>query len=108
MEIKTGIDIIDIARFKKKAERAKQFLSKIFSTRELDNKSIETLAGKFAAKEAIIKTDNKLIKNWRDVEILSEKSGRPYAKFKNKKVNIDISISHEKRYAIAIAVLQKK
>lgn len=119
--IRTGIDIVDINRIKRILKNKKQdFLYKVFSDMEIkyieDKASkVTTIAGMFSAKEAV----SKLLGNgigkigWRDIEIHHEESGRPYI-YLNKKireglekkdiVDIDISISHEKDYAIAIAV----
>lgn len=58
MIIKTGCDLVEIKKFKASAERgSKKFLNKIFSNQELaSSSSMPSLAGIFAAKEAIIKT----------------------------------------------------
>lgn len=40
---------------------------------------------------------------WKDVEILNDKTGRPYVKT-NINVKVDLSISHIKDYAVATAV----
>src|SRR3990167_5919762 len=76
-----GIDIVKVSRFEDASDK---LLAKIFTEKELERKKPETLAGKFAAKEAIKKADNSLFKNWTDVEILNDKSGKPYPVFSNK------------------------
>ena len=70
------------------------------------------LAGRFAAKEAIFKSVGGGI-NWRDIEILAKKNGKPYL-VNNKKTKetlneknirrVLISISHDNDYAIAQAL----
>ena len=71
-------------------------------------------AARFAAKEAIFKAishliDNKFSISWKDIEILNDNKGRPYANIfisNISKIEIDISLSHIKDYAIAMAVVK--
>ena len=101
-----GIDIVDIRKFSKKA--SDKFLKKIFTESELtysSNKknSLQTLAGIFAAKEAVIKANNLNLAYIlrKKIEILYQNS-RPVAYINNKSIKGDISISHDGNYAIAI------
>mgnify|MGYP000212258572 CR=1 FL=1 len=104
-----GIDIEETKRFKRKKEN-KGFLKIVFSERELNycmkKKDYHlSLAGKFCAKEAVIKSLNKpcLMK---DIEIINLKSGKIEVYInKRKKRNIYCSISHTKDFAIAFAIL---
>jgi hypothetical protein len=57
---------------------------------------LQTLAGLFSAKEAIIKC-SKQKKNFADIEILPDENGRPYTP------DFLISISHSVDYVVAIA-----
>lgn len=119
-KIKTGVDIVNINRIKKiLLSKREEFLKKIFTKREIRYISkrgykANTIAGIFAAKEAISKSLGSGIGyiNWQDIEVFHDKNGRPYIsinfKLDNmmKKLgldNLDISISHEKDYAIAFA-----
>jgi holo-[acyl-carrier protein] synthase len=114
-----GIDIIEIERIKKACAREK-FTSRFFTAAELSQIKenvmyFSHLAGKFAAKEAVSKalgTGFRYFK-WHDIEILSDKLGKPnvnlYGKakdiFKSKKhTEMLVSISHSKEYAIAFAI----
>ncbi len=117
MEI--GVDIIEINRIKDACSR-KKFKDRFFTARELaeisGRKSYHThLAGKFAAKEAVAKalgtgfSDMK----WKDIEILSDISGKPIVSITGKALEIFksknfksmlVTISHSKEYAIAFAV----
>ena len=125
MQVKTGTDIIEVERIKESIEKlGDKFLNRVFTENEIkycEEKNIskyEHYAARFAAKEAIFKAispllDNKFSIDWTDIEILNDDQGRPYAvlskeNFKN--INIDISLSHIKEYAIAMAVtvLEKK
>lgn len=124
MEIYTGIDIIETKRIKKAIEN-KKFIEKIYTKNEIEycesknnNAKIQSYSARFAAKEAIFKATSKILEKekrikWQDIEILKEKSGRPYANLKinneqKQKIKIDISISHVKEYAIATAIVKYK
>jgi len=125
MQVKTGTDIIEVERIKDSIEKlGDKFLNRVFTENEIkycEEKKItkyEHYAARFAAKEAIFKAispllDNKFSIDWTDIEILNDNQGRPYAvmsKENLKNINMDISLSHIKEYAIATAVtvLEKK
>jgi len=125
MQVKTGTDIIEVERIKDSIEKlGDKFLNRVFTENEIkycEEKKItkyEHYAARFAAKEAIFKAispllDNKFSIDWTDIEILNDNQGRPYAvmsKENLKNINMDISLSHIKEYAIAMAVtvLEKK
>ena len=110
MIVAVGIDIVEIARIEKAIQR-KEFAEKLFSPDELrDANEAGHVAGRWAAKEAIAKALPIKIA-WRDIEVLNHESGAPYVRF-NDKVEIrpgwrvHISITHEKGYAAAVAVLE--
>jgi|TARA_B100001971_G_C18265688_1_gene592061 holo-[acyl-carrier-protein] synthase len=101
MKIKTGCDIVEIKRL---SNLKKEALDKIFHKTELSNKP-ENLAGIFAAKEACKKVFNNL--DWLDIEIKKKRTGKPILILNEKINNIisyDLSISHDKNYAIAVVV----
>ncbi|MEG0076813.1 holo-ACP synthase [Anaerorhabdus sp.] len=62
----------------------------------------EWLAGRFAAKEAIIKATG--IKSMKDIEIEITKEGKPYVNHPS--LTIHLSISHDGEYAMATAVAE--
>ena len=106
-----GIDIVTNERIRQSINE--NFLNKILTFKEQEiynkkngNKKLEYLCGRYAAKEAIIKALNKYeITNFQEIEILNDKKGAPIANCKN--YNIIISISHEKKYTIAEAIVLK-
>ncbi len=111
MDIKgIGIDIISIKRMKEMvAKYGDRFLNRIFTEKEIDNfqnnkNSIENFAGRFAAKEAVIKATKKHL-SAKDIEILSRKDGEPFVAGRE---NILVSISHEREYAIAMAIIREE
>ena len=116
MQIKIGNDIISSTRIERLCSKyGNRFLEKIFTQNEIEycesknkNKYL-SYAARFAAKEAVFKAissclDNKFAINWKDIEILNDESGRPFVNISVVKCSIDISLSHEKEYAIASAV----
>ena len=110
-KIEFGIDIVDISRIQKLIDTfGSRFLSRIFSQREVAEAKqkghfTQSLSGKFAAKEAFIKTcstDEIPCISFSDIEILSDKNGKPSCFFQgSKKENLSLSISHEQTYAVA-------
>lgn len=112
-----GNDIIEINRIEKAISR-ENFIKKVFTEEEIKyiisrGNRAETYAGKFSAKEAISKALGTGVRNFSltDIEILNNDLGKPYVKFKNNIANfnekyfIDISISHCKEYATAVAII---
>jgi phosphopantetheine--protein transferase-like protein len=113
--ISNGIDLIKINRFKDLINN-KSFMAKNFNESEIEyiNKRIETLAGLFAAKEALLKSLKKGINNYslKDIEIIHDSNKAPSFIFHNKLKelninNISLSISHDGDYAIAIVSIIK-
>lgn len=123
MKVTTGIDIIEVDRIKKSIEELGQhFLDRIYTDEEIKycSKSeivkYQHFAGRFAAKEAVIKALSDNIKSkediiWKEIEILNDEEGKPKININNLKSynlekieNIDISISHIKDYAVASVV----
>ena len=122
-----GVDIINNKRIRSLILN-KSFINKTFGKNEIKfskkkvNK-INYFAKRFAAKEAFAKalgTGFRKGLNFRDIEILNDKIGKPYfliskkidkvvtKKFKVKKFNLFLSISDEKEYSIAFTILQTK
>lgn len=116
-----GTDIIEIERIEK-AIRNRSFLYKIFNENELldlngNNLKVNSLAGKFSAKEAVSKALGTGIRGFslKDIEILKDNMGKPYAILKNNaeklaysfgNYNIHVSISHSRGNAVAVAILE--
>ena len=119
-----GTDIIKISRIKK-AIKKKSFISRLFykdeilKCKKLKNPS-NCFAKRFAAKEAFSKAVGTGISNginFNEIVILNKKSGKPYInvidqtkitlnrKFKRKKYKISLSLSDEKKYAVAFVTI---
>ncbi len=123
IQIHTGIDIVENERIKKAYEKfGDRFLKKIYLDSEIQyckeklNK-YECLAGRFAAKEAVIKAFNSAFGvnlSFKEIEIKGKKNKPAEILLhldKNKKnilskpFKTSLSISHEKNYSVAIAVI---
>ena len=104
-----GTDIVSKKRIEEKLHLVDKFLNpdelEYFNgLKDMEGK-IEFAAGRWAAKEAIIKAYDKKIKP-STISILKKESGKPYVLINNVEADyINISISHEKEYAIAFSVV---
>jgi holo-[acyl-carrier protein] synthase len=120
-----GVDIIENKRIKNSLKNLK-FKKRIYSTKELAQSSLSKnkvgfFSKRFAAKEAFAKAlgtgfrDNL---NFKDIEIMNDKKGKPYylkskkiSKIIHKNFNINkyncfLSISDEKDYSTAFTIIQ--
>ena len=111
-----GIDIIEVQRVKKIAEKNPKLLQRIFTSREINyclkkRNKYQHLAARFAAKEAFFKAIGERI-SWTDVELFNLPSGKPQLKIKSKErfpfEEIHVSISHLAEYAVATVILEGK
>jgi len=115
MKLSVGIDIVDIVDFRKRIARTKFLKGRIFTKHEreyCENKGLEHLAVRFAAKEAFAKACGVTGLAWHDVEVNNLVSGKPVLSVNEKVMkrlkirNIDISMSHTRKSAIAFVVVQ--
>ena len=122
-----GVDIINNERIRKLIKNNK-FKNRIYSTKELKlskktKNKIAFFSKRFAAKEAFSKalgTGFSSNLNFKDIEIINDKKGMPkYAenkkiikivqrKYKIKKFNSFLSISDEKDYSTAFAIIESR
>ena len=121
-----GVDLVENRRIKLLLNN-KKFLKRIFTKNEIKfSKKIKNktnyFAKRYAAKEAFSKslgTGIRLDLDFKKIEILNDKMNKPYysnsrlikniiyKRFKIKRYNLLLSISDEKDYSIAFAILQK-
>jgi holo-[acyl-carrier protein] synthase len=111
--MRVGIDIVKIDRIEKLFDKyGEKFLNRIFHREEIEEiekvnnfkRKIEKIAGKFAAKESVFKVDNRFV-DLKKIEILTDDKGQPFVK---NFPHINVSVSHEKEYAVAVAVLMER
>ena len=122
MQIKTGIDIIEVERIKNSIdELGDAFLNRVFTENEIkyceskNRNKYQHYAARFAAKEATFKAISKSLNgkydiDWKDIEVENDENGRPSINLKSDKIidkieDIDISISHCKEYATAMVIV---
>jgi holo-[acyl-carrier protein] synthase len=116
-----GLDVEEIERFRKRSKVLTRLLDTVFSATERsyffsNGEKMETLAGIFAAKEALVKALSQLTNqefSVYDFEILHKKSGTPFPSPRNKRAkkildgtNVSVSISHTKEFAFSVAIAE--
>jgi holo-[acyl-carrier protein] synthase len=108
-----GIDIVDIDRFKQTLERSPGLEPKLFTEVERI-KSIQSLAARFAAKEALIKAlnaENGIL--WHEAEVVNLEGGKPVFIFYGAVADlldgakVHLSISHDAGIATAIVIVER-
>jgi holo-[acyl-carrier protein] synthase len=116
--IAVGVDIIEIDRIEEAASSWQgSFLKRVYTEAELESSGNKpsSLAARFAAKEAVMKALGTGAKGlgWKDIEVLSNSDGAPFVRLhgraydKAKEIGMSqfaISMSHSRRYAIAMVV----
>lgn len=104
-----GVDIVDLERlnldnthFVERVLTIREY--KVFSHLKNRQRQLEYLGGRFAAKEAYLKAKHRGIGDisFQDIEILNHEDGSPYLN----DCHAHISISHEKKYAIAFVMIE--
>jgi len=123
MVIGLGIDVVEIARFRKALRDSRALAERVFTLAERSycesrKRRYQHFAGRFAAKEAALKalgTGWQQGIGWQDVEILEGDLGKPelhlHGKAAERAASLGassslVSISHAGSYAVAVAVLE--
>jgi len=119
-----GIDLVKIERIKKIIKKwGDNFTSRVFTLLEKEycekkkGSKYQSYAGKFAAKEALLKALGLGLRgaNWKEIETINDELGQPIIGTSGKLKNIAstrgvskyfITISHTKEYAIAQVILE--
>jgi len=117
-----GIDLVDCPRIEAMIKRhGERFIKRVFTAGErayagANKNEVEKLAGRFAAKEAVLKligTGWRGKISWTDIEILNNPAGRPEVGLSGevKEIaerlgikHISLSITHTANFAICSAV----
>jgi holo-[acyl-carrier protein] synthase len=118
MELRSGVDLLEIERLQKALERhGERFLARIYTTaeRELCEGNVASLAARFAAKEAVSKAlgTGLGVIAWTEIEVLRAESGAPTLRLHGKASALadelglkhwSISLSHTAELALAQVV----
>ena len=122
-----GVDIVENRRIQKSIKNP-LFKKRIYTSKELKqsysvNNKVGYFSKRFAAKEAFSKalgTGFRMNLNFKDIEVINDKMGKPYyvknkkitkivlKNFKIKKFKFFLSISDEKNYSTAFAIIQTR
>lgn len=124
MIVGSGIDLVEIARIQQSVDRyGQRFLNRIYTAAEQayclrKRKAAESLAARFAAKEAGAKALGTGISrgvSWLEIEVVRERGGRPALRFTGRAGQIAdhlgaahaaLSITHTAELAMASVVLE--
>lgn len=117
-----GVDIIEIPRVRRVAERyGERFFRRIYTDGELAycRGRAPQLASRFAAKEAVMKalgTGTRGVR-WRDIEVVRKRGRAPSIQLHGTAlaraermgiVRMAVSLSHSKEYAVAAVVAESE
>ena len=115
MIIGVGVDLVDLTRFESKLAATPALTERIFTESERSAKP-ESLAGYWAAKEALIKAlGNPGGLNWHDVSVTKDQLGKPSLQVTGATLeratelgisNWHLSISHDGGMAIAFVIAE--
>ncbi|MEV0276754.1 holo-ACP synthase [Streptomyces sp. NPDC050610] len=120
--VRTGTDLTEVARVEKVMSTQPGLRERVFTPRELDycyrrGHPGEHLAGRWAAKEAVLKslgTGMGPRMEWTDIEVVNERGGRPQVRLYGEVAavarslgmdHIDVSLSHSGGLAVAYAAM---
>jgi len=121
-----GIDLVDRPRIEQMVKRhGERFIDRVFTAAEqayaeANKDRVEKLAGRFAAKEAVLKLMGTGWRGkiaWTDIEVVNNPAGQPEVTLSGevKKLaekhgikHISVSITHTANFAIASAVALTK
>jgi holo-[acyl-carrier protein] synthase len=115
MIIGVGVDLVDLTRFESKLAATPALIERIFTESERSAKP-ESLAGYWAAKEALIKAlGNPVGLNWHDVSVTKDQLGKPSLQVTGATLeratelgisSWHLSISHDGGMAVAFVIAE--
>lgn len=115
-----GVDLVDLARFERAMSRTPRLRERLFAAdeRTVDGKErpLRSLAGRFAAKEALIKAfGDSWAMGWHDMVIVGDDRGKPSFALRGEASvaaetlgisRVHVSMSHDAGLAIAVVVAE--
>jgi holo-[acyl-carrier protein] synthase len=126
MIVGVGIDLVEVARIQQALENpriGRRFRDRVYTEKEIEycekrRRKFESYAGRFAAKEAVMKALGRgwgAKVGWLDIEVVRAPSGKPQACLRNKAAAFarelglqcfSLSITHTEKYAMAYIVAE--
>lgn len=116
-----GTDIIISKRIEDAyAKAGHRFLERVYTSREIEyclarpKAMIQHLAGRWAAKEAVVKALGTGFVGiaMKEIEVLNDEKGTPFAYILNPEIarnkKIHLSISHQPDYSVAFALIEEE
>jgi holo-[acyl-carrier protein] synthase len=125
MIVSVGVDMVEVARIRRALEDGNigmRFRARVYTEREIEycekkrRGKYESYAGRFAAKEAVMKALGRgwgPKVSWRNIEVARARGGRPEVVLHNetsafaKRIGIQrlsLSITHTEHYALAYVI----
>ena len=115
MIIGIGVDVCDVRRFAEAVERRPRMVQRLFTPLEAE-RSVASLAARFAAKEALAKALGAPAgMAWHDAEVQTDSGGRPFFVITGTVENraralgvrtVHLSLSHDAGIASAMVVCE--
>ena len=115
MIIGIGVDLCSVERLSNSIQRTPALAARLFTYKERSLKD-ESLAARFAAKEALAKAvGNPKLLSWLEVEVETDELGKPRLVVSGKSggalnsmgvLSTHLSLSHDSGFAIAMVVLE--
>jgi holo-[acyl-carrier protein] synthase len=116
--MRTGVDLIEIARIERAlARHGERFLQRCFTAQECEStgRKAESLAARFAAKEAVMKVLGRGLTevDWREIEVVSGHNRQPELRLYGGAAQLaqalglrewSLSLSHTREHALAFVV----
>ena len=121
LPIGCGVDVVELTRFRRAMERGgRAFMRRVFTKREeayaraRRRTTLLHLAGRFAAKEAVIKAMSQIdptrMLAMNEVEVRNDRLGRPHVILhdgRRRRVSVHVSLSHVNTVAVASAIVTR-
>jgi len=120
MIVGVGTDVVDVGRFEESLQRTHGMLGRLFTPAEQvaasgGPRSMESLAARFAAKEALAKALGGGGMTWTDAEVVVDASGRPSLEIEGTVAEratalgvsrLHVSLSHDGGVATAVVIAE--
>jgi len=111
-----GVDVVDLARFERALSRTPALKPRLFTEAESVGKSLRSLGGRFAAKEALIKALGESTGvQWHNMQVVADSHGNPSIELSGAALQlandrgvtrVHLSMSHDAGISIAYVVIE--